>query len=450
VLIIDEAQNLSREVLEQIRLLTNLETTKQKLLQIILIGQPELSNLLAQRDLRQLSQRITARCHLEALTRKETFEYIFHRCRVAGAKSLLFNRTAMERVFSLSGGIPRLINIICDRALLGCYVRNKTVVDPAVVRHAAAEIGIGKLSGMRFLFRALVPASAAVLLLIVAGWQMPALFNFISPGDKVAIALASPQLARMESSLPAPEDTAASNPKSNLGAFTVTSQLDQNTEVPNKTTEPSLEMKFVDPAAATDTVSAMKRLFDHWGLDYTALAGTTGCERALHAGLHCLYQTGTWNNLRTYNRPAVIELRDTAGQNHHVLVASLTGDTVLLEMGNYRQEVAISEVERLWFGKYLFLWKPRAPEQEILRLGDRRESVVWLRDSLARYRREPIPADPSNLFDEELEYQLKDFQSYHRLAEDGIAGRVTIEKLRGYLPEKSPLLNTESVLVKVR
>ena len=450
VLIIDEAQNLNREVLEQIRLLTNLETTKQKLLQIILIGQPELSSLLAQRDLRQLSQRITARCHLEALTRKETFEYIFHRCRVAGAKSLLFNRTSMERVYALSGGIPRLINIICDRALLGCYVRNKTVVDPSVVRRAAAEVGIGKLTGTRLLFRALVPASVAALLLIVAGWQMPTLFNSISPGDKVAIALASPQSTAKESSLPVPQNTTTADLKSNSGSIPITSLSDQKSAVPNQTPKVSLEMKIADPAVATDTESAMQRLFDLWGLDYTALAGTTGCERALHAGLHCLYQTGTWNNLRIYNRPAVIELRDVAGQKHHVLVASMTGDSVLLEMGDHRQEVAINEVGRLWFGKYFILWKPRAPEHETLRIGDQRETVVWLRDALARYRREPIQAQPSDLFDEELEYQLKEFQSYYRLAEDGIAGRVTIAQLHGYLPEKSPMLDTESVLVKAR
>src|SRR3989344_2534467 len=141
VLIIDEAQNLSREVLEQIRLLTNLETTKQKLLQIILIGQPELSSLLAQRDLRQLAQSITARYRLTALTREETCYYIVHRCRVAGGRASLFNLSAMRRVHALSGGIPRLINIICDRALLGAYTREKTVVDAGLVNRAAAEVG---------------------------------------------------------------------------------------------------------------------------------------------------------------------------------------------------------------------------------------------------------------------------------------------------------------------
>ncbi|MBI5612210.1 MAG: AAA family ATPase, partial [Gammaproteobacteria bacterium] len=129
VLVIDEAQNLSREVLEQVRLLTNLETTKQKLLQIVLIGQPELDGLLAQRDLRQLAQRITARYRLTSLTRRETCDYILHRCRVAGAKTPLFSRAALRWVHMLSNGVPRLINVICDRALLGAYAGGKSVVD---------------------------------------------------------------------------------------------------------------------------------------------------------------------------------------------------------------------------------------------------------------------------------------------------------------------------------
>ena len=121
VLIIDEAQNLNEDVLEQIRLLTNLETSKEKLLQIILIGQPELLSLLKRKNLRQLAQRITARYHLLALSRSETYAYIQHRLLVAGRRDPLFTRRAMHCVYRLSGGMPRAINIICDRALLGAY-----------------------------------------------------------------------------------------------------------------------------------------------------------------------------------------------------------------------------------------------------------------------------------------------------------------------------------------
>jgi len=134
VLLIDEAQNLSREVLEQVRLLTNLETADEKLLQIILIGQPELKGLLAREDLRQLAQRITARYHLEPLTRDETRAYIQHRLRVCGGPIDLFTPAAMDEVRRLSDGVPRLINILCDRALLGGYVEDRRHIDRRIVR----------------------------------------------------------------------------------------------------------------------------------------------------------------------------------------------------------------------------------------------------------------------------------------------------------------------------
>lgn len=123
VVVIDEAQNLSFDVLEQIRLLTNLETSRTKLLHIILVGQPELNRLLAQKNLRQLNQRITARYYLEPLSFNETRAYIHHRLAVSGGDSRLFTHAAVRRIYRYSGGIPRLINNICDRALLGAYSR---------------------------------------------------------------------------------------------------------------------------------------------------------------------------------------------------------------------------------------------------------------------------------------------------------------------------------------
>jgi general secretion pathway protein A len=148
ILVVDEAQNLSRDVLEQVRLLTNLETAKQKLLQIILIGQPELRDLLAREDLRQLAQRITGRYHLEPLSRDETAQYIEHRLRVAGALGEVFDSAAKREVYRLTEGVPRLINVICDRALLGAYskesrrVNRRLVLRAATVHDSVSALGI--------------------------------------------------------------------------------------------------------------------------------------------------------------------------------------------------------------------------------------------------------------------------------------------------------------------
>ena len=140
VVIVDEAQALPPDVLEQLRLLTNLETATTKLLQIVLVGQPELRDTLARTDLRQLAQRITARWHLSPLDRRETESYIRHRLEVAGASGSIFTPGALAEVHRLSGGVPRLINVICDRALLGAYSQEKREVDGAIVSRAAHEV----------------------------------------------------------------------------------------------------------------------------------------------------------------------------------------------------------------------------------------------------------------------------------------------------------------------
>ena len=141
VLIIDEAQNLSADVLEQLRLLTNLETNERKLLQIILIGQPELRAMLARPELEQLAQRVIARYHLGSLTEAETGSYVAHRLAVAGAGAATpFPRALMAPIFRLTGGVPRRINLLCDRALLGAYVESTSEVTRAILRKAASEV----------------------------------------------------------------------------------------------------------------------------------------------------------------------------------------------------------------------------------------------------------------------------------------------------------------------
>ena len=167
VLIIDEAQNLNEDVLEQIRLLTNLETSKEKLLQIILIGQPELLSLLKRKNLRQLAQRITARYHLLALSRSETYAYIQHRLLVAGRRDPLFTRRAMYCVYRLSRGVPRVINIICDRALLGAYALDAQRVSAGIVRKASRETR-GILPWHRQFRFALIAGILAIAALIAA------------------------------------------------------------------------------------------------------------------------------------------------------------------------------------------------------------------------------------------------------------------------------------------
>ena len=149
VLIIEEAQNLSADVLEQVRLLTNLETNQRKLLQIIMLGQPELRDMLLKPELRQLAQRVTARYHLGTLPGEEISSYITHRLAIAGTRTKLFPDSTTDKLFKLSGGVPRLINVLCDRALLGAYVNGQERVDKKVLTKAAEEV-LGKKPGLKF------------------------------------------------------------------------------------------------------------------------------------------------------------------------------------------------------------------------------------------------------------------------------------------------------------
>lgn len=203
LLIIDEAQNLSDEVLEQIRLLTNLETNERKLLQIILIGQPELRQRLARPELRQLAQRIVARFHLAPLSRAEMAPYVNHRLRVAGLQAELFSARSLEKLYSYSGGIPRIINAICDRALLGAFVLGKKSIDEKTLAMAAREIlGGAHAPGSRKKLTAVLVALALVLLAAAAGTGY---YYFLRlPTGAARIETASGPVPQPESATPEP------------------------------------------------------------------------------------------------------------------------------------------------------------------------------------------------------------------------------------------------------
>ena len=185
ILIIDEAQNLSDEVLEQLRLLTNLETSEKKLLQLILLGQPELNGKLARPALRQLAQRVTARYHLNPLSYAEMVEYISHRLHVAGFRGDIFSRPALKHIYAKSGGVPRLVNVICDRAMLGAYTSGQLTVEYPLVAAACDEVlqvtpgsarfasmaGVGSKS---WLWMSMLLVLLALLVYFIAATDLPA------------------------------------------------------------------------------------------------------------------------------------------------------------------------------------------------------------------------------------------------------------------------------------
>jgi general secretion pathway protein A len=408
ILVVDEAQNLSRDVLEQVRLLTNLETSKQKLLQIILIGQPELRELLAREDLRQLAQRITGRYHLEPLSRDETAQYIEHRLRVAGALGEVFESTAKREVYRLTQGVPRLINVICDRALLGAYSKETRRVNRRLVRRATAEIeGIPYTSP---LLRWAVPAVGAVAVAVIAASLWPLLEQRAEP------VRANPANTAVAGERPA-------TPGADPAPVTATSAARE--PEPQAVPEPEPEPEPLLAGELTRLGPAFEVLFGIWGLDFDEPV-TNGCDMAESAGYACLVQRGSWTSLRQLDRPAILALTDSRGKKHQVVLESVQGDRARLSIAGVSITHSFMDVADMWFGDFIMLWRPPNGNALPLGRGSRGDNVVWLRESLAaiddRYRAEPLD---SAIYDAELEQRVIEFQRDHRLLVDGLAGQQT-------------------------
>jgi general secretion pathway protein A len=389
VLMVDEAQNLDAEVLEQVRLLTNLETATQKLLQIILIGQPELREVLARPELRQLAQRITGRYHLEALKKGETLAYLRHRARVAGATRDLFTAGAQREIHRLSRGVPRIINVIADRALLGAYTREEPIVSGALVRRAASEVYGRPVLSPWLRWAALGGAVAgAVLLAVVLFRAWPALEQ-PEPAAAATVAEAAAGIA-----------VPAAAPREPLAAV----------------------LAKDDAAASMDT--AFGSLFSLWGAAYRP-GGPVACDQAAAHGLSCVWQRGSLAQLKLINRPAILALVDEQGAAHQVVLSRLDDGGAQLELGGGKARVPVAELADYWFGEFLVLWRPQATALRPLRAGMRGDDVRWLREGLEQLSGLPATAG-GDYFDAELEQLVESFQRSRRLAVDGIAGLQTL------------------------
>jgi general secretion pathway protein A len=391
VLVVDEAQNLSPDVLEQVRLLTNLETNTQKLLQIILIGQPELRELLSRNELRQLAQRITGRYHLKPLSHEETAAYVLHRLRVAGATTDMFAPAALNEVFRLSQGVPRVINVICDRALLGAYSLDRHRVTANLVRDAAAEV-FGRRFTPHWLPWALIAGIAALLSVATV-----ALWNLQPWSTRSGAA----RLPRGDAALAA----AAAGPA-------------RAPVTPPST--PQLAELLAQHAAETDTDSAFARLLALWGAKYQPNS-TDPCSQATQQGLECVTERGSFGQLRLYNRPAILMLSDPAGTSHQVVLTALDDEQARIELGGTRS-VGLGELSHFWLGDFVMLWRPASSPVKALSAGMRGAEVRWLRRSLQRLHGVADDAAVSDVFDAELAGWVRDFQRRHQLAVDGIAG----------------------------
>jgi general secretion pathway protein A len=412
VVIVDEAQNLSPETLEQVRLLTNLETASHKLLQIILIGQPELREVLSRNELRQLAQRITGRYHLNPLSREESAAYVRHRLKVAGAGFEIFTPAALREVHRLSDGIPRIINVICDRALLGAYTQENQRIGPPLVRVAAGEVYGRPIAPVWMRPLLAVAAGIGAIVLACGLWLL-----WLPDRTQVAATVSPPEVAAAPASnAPGPTPVASTAPPAGPTPPSDPPPAPPPTRTPIDVTE-----LLNTQAQQTNTNTAFGELFGLWGARFDP-AGGRACDQALAQGLECVFQRGSWGQLRILNRPAILTLIDDMGSAHQLTVEQLADDTATVTLGEASHDVSIASLSRYWYGEYLLLWRPQVTGLRALRVGMRGDEVRWLRRSLYSAQGQ-APAEPtSDYYDEELASMVEDFQRRHRLNVDGIAG----------------------------
>jgi general secretion pathway protein A len=401
VLIIDEAQNLSADVLEQVRLLTNLETNRKKLLQVIMLGQPELREILERPELRQLAQRITARYHLQPLSKEEIRGYVCHRLAVAGIERPIFPPSTMDKLYRLTGGVPRLINALCDRALLGAYVQEQIVVSPSLLERAAVE-----LFGERKPNNNPRPRRTAARLLLLA--------IFLAAGALGAGYFSGNLSEKVQPSVP-------------------------TEEVP-QATKPADPPRWSDlTLSPTSQLSAEGALLGLWGLPQLLEGDKTLCSQAARNGLRCLSDKGSLGNLFRLDRPAVLKLIDSkGGQLHATLIALDEQKATLTFDGESRVLLATTELLQHWLGDFTLLWQPPPGYRGAVRPGDKGPVVAWVERSIAPlFGRQP---EPNPVFEGRLVEEVQRFQEREGLIKDGIAGPNTLIHLNSRTNDNQPRL----------
>lgn len=390
ILLIDEAQLLSPQALEQVRLLTNLETTTQKLLHIILVGQPELKTLLAKPELRQLAQRITARFHLLPLTLAETQAYIRHRLKVAGLPEgrSPFPYAIIKRIHAFTGGIPRLINVICERCLMGAYGANKVRVDNAIFNAARKEV----MGGMEEAYAAKKSFYWKSALAIVCVSLLSATLYFSHTAH-----------------LPVGKSAVISSTSSSSNA--VSSAASSAPEI-----------------ALRNYHDAEDAFFEY--LDVPLAPETRPCGRNLKTNLQCTkVSLNTWADVSELNRPVILITSTPEKFSTYLVLIGLSEKNALV-LNPQKQEMVIplTKIGRDWTGEAIYLWKRPPGFTETILLGDTSPTVAWLAQQFAKLdkQKEPLSDD---LFSLALHERIKIFQHSKGLAADGNIDEQTLLKI---------------------
>ena len=462
VLIIDEAQNLSADVLEQLRLLTNLETSERKLLQIILIGQPELRTMLAAPELEQLAQRVIARFHLAALTAAETAQYIAHRLAVAGnLRELPFSARSLRQIHLLSRGIPRRINLICDRALLGAYAVGKGQVDSTIIAQAAREVF--DQGGHRYsttAHRMRVKLSIALMALLatgVAGYGVGRMLPWPATGQialRVVSGDGSVQPASTKPPLSPVSPVAPSSALSSPSLSPLPTQSSTPVPLPARSSSASTESDASVPiqntmpgpvvgAQARELGAAFKQLGRLWHLN---LGDGDPCSAAQRQEVHCFTSMVSLSEIRSLDRPGILTLHDDENQQYYGVLTGFGNQGATLQIGERVGRFTLGALARRWHGVYRTFWHGPHRESREITIGVRGADVDWLAMRLARVNNLPEPAANAR-FDDNMRTRVREFQVAQGLAPDGIPGVQTMMRLASAADGGEPHLHLDDKVV---
>ena len=401
VVLIDEAQNLPADALEQVRLLTNLETHTQKLLQILLLGQPELRDMLARPDLRQLAQRITARYHLTPLDARGTEAYLRHRWRVAGGTRFPFTAKAVQRIYARSGGVPRLLNVIAERALLAGYARDAAAIDARLVDAAADEVlpPTAKRIWWPWLAAAGVVAVAVVATTQFRGTPAPA-----------QATPAGPTMAVPDAAAISPMSGRVSTPVTKLDATTLTQLIRATSDTP---------------------LPAWQAMLALWQLpaDSITVDPAGPCRTAANPEVHCVQGSASLDTLLALDRPVLLRLHD-AGTDAWALLLGADARRARIRIGEQTLDIDRVQLLARWDGPYASLWRGPAMLASAPRLDSSGPAVDWVRLQV-------LPganAAPGAAYGDTLRAAIKTVQQARGLPADGIAGPLTLMSLGNELP----------------
>jgi general secretion pathway protein A len=463
LLIIDEAQNLEQETLEQVRLLSNLETESSKLIQIVLIGQPELDVMLESPQLRQLKQRIGVRWRLRPLSPSETRDYVRHRMRVAarGAREL-FSAPALRELHRLSGGVPRVVNVLADRALLAGYAAGAREIAPSLVRQAASEVrgeGKGGWISRRITRSPLLDVSVALALVLCVGlwlWlsaspRPPASAAGQAQPDVAAPPPAAATSTPLETAIPEAAAEMTTSPAAAAETTALAAYAPSASPSPGLAASdgslPPLGTLLANEAVDDNAANALAALLAVWGL-----GPETTPPRTLEDVLATLERRrlsvmdlsgGDLASLRSFNHPALLRIKAADGVPRLIVLRELDAWHATLDgvgpTGSVR--VSAAELAALWDGEAWVAWRDFESLPDFLQQGVNARALLWLQESLASlgFYRGPI----TGRFDGETQAAVRAFQRSRALTEDGMVGPRTKMALYGSLNQYAvPRLHT--------